>query len=239
MGLFHFEKIDFTDERIRQIFALRYKVYVEQWQFEASENHPLGLEMDEFDVRAIHIGATHAKKSEFIGTARIIQSSGQGFPIEQHMQLDRPLPKELRKVTGEVSRLAISKEFGRRAEDRVLIDPSAKPGRSKAVLVDRRNPQNDIVMGLIRRISFESRKAGLTYWYVAMARGLAILLRRKGLEFPPIGPELDYHGPRRPYFGKIEKILAKNQELLDIFMGATDLDDDGNPIQNEYLQKLA
>jgi hypothetical protein len=55
---------------------------------------------------------------------------------------------------------------------------------------------------------------GLKYWYAVMARGLFLLLKRRGIVFEPIGPEVEYHGLRRPYLGTIEDIKRSNPELF-------------------------
>jgi len=62
---------------------------------------------------------------------------------------------------------------------------------------------------------------GLTHWYAVMAKGLYLLLKKMGILFVPIGPEINYHGLRSPYLGSIEDIEKEasktNPELLKEF----------------------
>lgn len=232
MPLFSFQKIEKSNPRLSDIFHLRYQVYVNEWGFEDPSAHPDGLEIDLFDEHSLHIAATCKDTEEIIGTGRIVCQNDFGFPIEKNMFIDKAAPQELRGRTGEISRLAVSKDFSRRAEDQVFRGQSTPPPSPLRAANARRNEENDIVMGIYRQICYQSRLAGLTHWYVAMAKGLDILLRRKKIYFPSAGPEVDYHGKRKPYFGEIRSILAKNHELLDIYLGRADLDEEGQVIDS-------
>ncbi|MDO3379692.1 PEP-CTERM/exosortase system-associated acyltransferase [Geoalkalibacter halelectricus] len=221
MDYFEFKEIKKSDPRIAELFKLRYKVYVDEWGFERAEDHPLGIETDGFDLCAQHLAAIRRETDTIIGTARLIRCSAQGFPIEKNMQIDRLIPQEMRELTCEISRLAVSKDYRRRAGDNALYDGKIFTGSSPRLTEDeRRSGENDIVLGLIRKMCECSGREGLIYWYVGMARGLNILLKRKGLHFEPVGPEVDYHGPRRPYFGRIDEIVKNNAELLNVYQQA-------------------
>lgn len=235
MSLFAFQKIENPSDRLSDVFRLRYQVYVKEWGFEDESAHPEGLEKNIFDEHSLHIAAVRKDCDQIIGSARIVCHSHLGFPIEDHMTIEPPVSEKIRIKTGEISRLAISKEFSQRAEDKVFQGQSSAPPPKLPVPNERREKENDLVMGLYRQICYQSRLAGLTHWYVAMAKGLDILLRRKKIYFPHAGPEIDYHGLRKPYFGEISSILAKNQELLDIYLGRIDLDENGEGI--DFCQK--
>ncbi len=221
MSLFLFKTVSPEDKSsMEAIFRLRYKVYVEEWGFEKAEDHPQGIESDRFDARAIQVATIRKADSRVVGTVRLIRDSAEGFPIERNMQVDSgPTPGQ-RGDAVEISRLCVTHEFNRRAEDRALHnDEYVEDDAREKIQQENRDPCNDVVMGMIRTLTRECRDQKIKYWYVAMARGLYILLRRRGIVFTPVGPEVNYHGLRSPYFGSVADILAKNQELSDIYHG--------------------
>ena len=115
------EKYRDQDNILNDIFGLRYQVYVNEWGFEASHDHPEGLEYDDFDEHSVHIYARSDDGSHVIGTIRMILNSPLGFPIERHFDIQGiPLGID-RNSVAEISRLAVSKEFRRRAIDRKIF----------------------------------------------------------------------------------------------------------------------
>ena len=218
MSYFDFVEIKKNDPRIADVFKLRYKVYVEEWGFERPEDHPLGIESDDYDDQAIHVAAIRRQNASLIGSARLIMPSGMGFPIEEHMRIERSIPGYVRDTTCEISRLAVSKEYRRRAGDDTIYSQEYFDGRRFQISEDeRRSGENDIVMGIFQTIAAISGANKLTHYYVVMARGLHVLLKRRKIHFSPVGPEIHYHGLRRPYFGAIEDILQDNEELLSLY----------------------
>jgi N-acyl amino acid synthase of PEP-CTERM/exosortase system len=202
-GKFIFKRSD-SEEELNEIYRLRYKVYVEEWGFERSQDHPEGIERDEFDEHAIHFLAKRA--DQIIGTIRIIRNSEKGFPLEHHCTLNTDLSSFGRNTIGEISRLAVSKDYRRRAEDKYLYGAASVPQEEFSMTALERRSRQEIVLGLYKCMYRESKKIDLTHWCVAMARGLYVLLRRMGIVFTPIGPEINYHGLRTPYLVCIEDL---------------------------------
>lgn len=194
-------------EELESVFKLRYKVYCEEWGFERPEDHEGGIEKDEYDDHSLHFVALDETK-QLIGTIRIILNSEKGFPIEKHCKIDADLSRVDRNRACEISRLAVCKEYRRRAEDRYIyegVDEGIADINNSAYEKRRRQ---DIVIGLYKCIYLTSRKIGLTHWLAVMARGLHLLLRRLGVFMVPIGPEVDYHGKRSPYMADIAEMEA-------------------------------
>lgn len=210
MNRFLYKKIPNDDALINEIYRLRYKVYCDEWGFEKPEDHPGGIEYDEFDKHSVHIAALSSDAQELIGTIRIILSSELGFPMERHCRIGSDLSYLDRNKIGEISRLAVSKEYRRRAGDRLIYDggESAKVNNDQSVY-ERRKNEFAIITGLYTYMYKESLAMGLTHWYAVMAKGLNILLQRMGIMFKSIGPEVDYHGLRTPYLGVIDEIAMK------------------------------
>lgn len=212
MGRFVFKKIGLDSPLMTEVYRLRYKVYCEEWGFENPEDHPGGLERDEFDDHSIHFGALSAESGELIGTIRIILNSELGFPIEHHCAFDKDLSFIDKSRIAEISRLAVSKDYRKREVDKLIYNDGRNQEEILAhshVNKERRKHELYIIMGLYVCMYKVSLSLGLTHWYGLMAKGLYVLLRRSNIHFFPIGPELDYHGRRVPYLGDIDA-LAKN-----------------------------
>ena len=174
-----------------ETLKLRYEVYCSERGFERPEDHPHGLETDCYDGHAIHLAAVKSDTGEVVGTARIIRHSFLGFPIERHFKIDKDLSHVQRERIGEISRLAIPKRY---------------------------SCDYEIFNEIFKQLCLASRELGLTHWYAAMAKGLPALLKKRRIIFQPVGPEIDFHGVRAPYFGSIEQIVAQN-EFLGFFAG--------------------
>ena len=216
------EKYRDHDNILPNIFGLRYQVYVNEWGFEAADDHPDGLEHDDFDEYSVHIYARSDAASEVVGTIRMILNSPLGFPIERHFEISELPPGIDRNAIGEISRLAVSKEFRRRAIDRKIfglerfvsnqIPRFMRNGRDF-----RRHCEHELVRGLYIALYRDSKSRGLTHWYAVMAKGLYTILKRWGINFVQIGPARDYHGSRSPYLVSIESIersLEKTDAVL-------------------------
>lgn len=215
MTRFFFRKIALDDPLINEVYRLRYKVYCEEWGFEKPEDHPGGLETDEYDPHSIHLGAFSQENGDLIGTIRLILNSELGFPIEKHCSLTTDLSWLNKDKVAEISRLAVSKEYRKRAVDGLIYnDGEIRTDQKEAAkeILEKRKQEFFIIMGLYTCMYMESARLGLTHWYAVMAKGLRILLRRMSIQLSPIGPEVDYHGLRVPYLGVISDILKNVSE---------------------------
>ncbi len=201
-----------SGKALEDVFKLRYRIYCEERGFEKPEDHPGGIERDCYDDHSVHFAAINGD-SGVIGTARIILDSIDGFPIEKHCRIDAGVPPIERKKLAEISRLAVSRDFRRRAEDNFVYDGIGACPPNFPPNIDDRRRRHEIVIGLYKCIYVESKRIGLTHWYTAMSRGLYLLLDRMGIPFKSIGPVIDYHGIRSPYLGHIELIERKVQEV--------------------------
>jgi N-acyl amino acid synthase of PEP-CTERM/exosortase system len=209
---------------LRDIFSLRYQVYVNEWEFESADDHPSGLEYDEYDEYSVHHFARCKAESRVIGTARIILNSDIGLPISKHFEFDKHPENVEMDLVGEISRLAVSKEYRRRAIDRAIFGTGEyAPDRIPRYMDEGRDAyrhcEHELIRGLYMSIYSDSKRRGLTHWYAVMARGLYIILKRWGISFEQVGPAKDYHGHRAPYLVSIESVeraLEKNNpELLE------------------------
>ncbi len=112
-----------TDEKdLKKVFKLRYKVYCEEWGFEKPEKYPDRLETDEFDKNAIHFAVKNIDE-RIVATIRLILHSSEGFPAEKYCDVNADENKLPRESIAEISRLAISREYRRRSEDKYIYGP--------------------------------------------------------------------------------------------------------------------
>lgn len=211
---------------LESIYRLRYQVYVNEWGFENPEDHPSGLEKDDYDLISRHIYAHSVANDNVIGTARLIMPSEFLLPLQQNFDCDESLFNNPNHRIAEISRLAISKDYRRRAIDHVIfnlgscytVELEKHRENMQNIEEERRKFEHELVRGIYLMIYRESIRLQLTHWCAVMARGLSIILSRWGISFEKVGPEKEYHGIRAPYLlslQELEKNLAqKNPELL-------------------------
>jgi N-acyl amino acid synthase of PEP-CTERM/exosortase system len=211
---FHFSSIaDPID--LETAYRIRYQVYCLERGLLRKDDYPDGLERDEYDAVSLHVLATH-RSGEPAGTARLVTHSALGFPLMRHCRFagayeylnDPAYPGHAHGA--EVSRMAIAKTFRVRAGDTIYGGrPRAEGARrpAGAALAAPRDT-SEILAGLCRVIFQESKRRGITHWMLAMERSLYVMVNRIGFKFVPAGPEVDYHGPVRPYFTTVEDFEA-------------------------------
>jgi N-acyl amino acid synthase of PEP-CTERM/exosortase system len=208
---------------------LRYEVYCNEQQFLAPEDYPSRLEIDSYDDHAIHVGAIN-REGVLVGTLRLVLPSAQGFPLLEHCELfdaykylaDPANQAQIASV--EISRLAVSKSYRRRANDGLygLAETEDKMARQqKDGAAPHRRNRPELVLGLYRAMYQFSKRQGITHWLAAMEKTLLRLLHRYQFGFKPIGPEVDYYGPVTPYLAEIaqmeEGVRQRHPELFAQF----------------------
>ncbi len=207
-----------TPELLEQSFHLRYTVLCIEARapgFEAA-HYPDGMEIDEYDRHAHHILLRHRSTNSFIGSARLIfpdpANPEKPFPAEQHTQINPALidiSKLPRQHTVEISRFILLGKYSRRREERRRSE--TRPNGDQRDPSNRRrfpHPMLAISVGIIRMCI----RLGITHWFSVMEPSLNRLLGLYELQLDPIGPLIDYHGPRRPYYAEISKVMDRMQK---------------------------
>jgi N-acyl amino acid synthase of PEP-CTERM/exosortase system len=227
-GKFRFGLID--DESTKQdTFRMRYEVYAEEFGFEKKEDHPDGFETDDYEDDSLHFACLNEHDS-VVGTLRLVLTSGKGFPIEHAAEIHFPGIKPEKSRIAEISRLTVAKDLRRRKEDGmygvesylteslggILPDDGTIPEEMKG----RKNPI--IVLGLYQAMYHESRRRGITHWYMITEDKLFHALKKYGFLFRQIGEPVWYHGWRTPYLGIVEDIEEElretNPDMLKIML---------------------
>lgn len=197
---------------LEKLYQLRYDVYCLQKGFLDPGNYPDRCESDIYDQNALHFGAFD-DLGNALGTLRLIKNSDMGFPLLDYCEVN--VPDNVLANTGEISRLAVSKIIRKRKSDGEYGMSAEGEGvdMQEARLQDnRRRHRPDIVVGLYKSLYQESKKHGITHWMAVMEPGLLKLLKRFYFDFEPIGPEVDYYGPVRPYMVSLDDVENKVYE---------------------------
>jgi N-acyl-L-homoserine lactone synthetase len=174
-----YKNISIYDPLFIDYLKFRYKVYCEERGFENSDDHPYKIEFDEYDLFSKHIVAINEK--EVVGCCRLIQNSPIGFPTENNFVLDENIDYD-RNFICEISRFSVSKTL---------------------------KDVNSMIDDFIKKIFLESKFDGQKYFLLNMTRGLKLLLKRKGINFIPIGRPQEFHGLRTPHFGVVDEVAKE------------------------------
>ena len=225
LDLFNYKVIDGREEftsDLSTVYQLRYQVYVNEWGYEKAEDHPGGIEQDEYDQHSIHLCACAKHSEDVVGAARLILGSEKSLPIESHFSINQLPTGVRREQTAEISRLAISKEFRCRALDRVFSGAEQGAVKHMHLMKEniralRRRSEHQLVRGLYLSLYRESKNRELTHLFTIMSKGLHMILKRWGINFEQIGPAREHHGIRAPYLiviDEIERSLQRNNPAL-------------------------
>ena len=232
---FKFVEVD-SEFLKKEIYKLRYDVYVSEFGFEKKESHPSGLEKDIYDSHSVELAAIeqiNAETQKVIGTIRLILHSEHGFPIENAAPLDFTIKKTPIDKIAEISRLAISKDFRRLQGDGLYGVKSYLKVSAGDIPPHRKSPQNAkvriqpyLIWGLFKELYQVSKKLGITHWYMITEKKLWYALKRFNFIFRQIGEPVDYHGMRIPYLGIIAEIeqnlIKKNMDFYQDFLVGLD-----------------
>lgn len=223
-----------SEELLREVYHLRYQVYCVETGFESREDcmkvidhgREFWLETDEYDRRSQHYLVRHRRTGLFAATVRLVLPDAGDlmapFPIEEHCSLDRPVrDTKLRRHLAEISRFAVSKDFKkRRGEQGSLAGVSDFTESYLNLKSDERRILPHMTVGLFAGIVRMTRAHDITHWYAVMEPALLRLLRLFGIRFLPIGPDIDYHGLRRPCLAEVDRVLPNirkvNPEVWDL-----------------------
>ncbi|PUA30557.1 MAG: GNAT family N-acetyltransferase [Cellvibrio sp. 79] len=197
-------QIALTDEYKQEVYNLRHQVYCEELHYEDEKSDH--LECDEFDERAIHCCIRHLGSAQLAGTVRLITANNNSelLPLQEfcstaltHADLhpQRFLPRQI----CEISRLAVPAAFRKRQTDQFAgVATGAINESTFSVQELRFFPY--IAISLYMAAIAMTYKTRRFHTFVMMEPRLARSLNFVGIHFQPIGPCIEYHGKRAPYY---------------------------------------
>jgi N-acyl amino acid synthase of PEP-CTERM/exosortase system len=186
------------------VFRLRHAVYCEELGFEPQRDDR--RECDEFDSRSWHAFLHHPGSNSMAGAVRVVTCNDRddALPMEVHcpeaLSSARLRPSVFpRGTVCEISRLAVPAHFRRRASDRFHgaamggIDP-----RQFDATTLRCFPW--IAVSLYFSAAAMVRLSGRHHAFVMVEPRLARAMAFVGLAFQQVGPAVNFHGLRAPYY---------------------------------------
>ncbi len=187
-----------------KVFSMRHDVYCEELHF--LEETPDKRERDSFDDHAWHCMLQHKSTKDFAGTVRMVYSNSPDelLPLEKFcpdsIGEDQIHPDNFRRdEICEISRLAVPAHFRRRNTDNV------KGAATGTINQDSYSEKElrcfpFIAVGLYLTAASMALDSGREHCFVMMEPRLARSLRLVGISFIQIGPAIEYHGRRAPYY---------------------------------------
>lgn len=192
------------------IFELRYQVYCVERGFLDPAAYPDRRERDPYDAISLHYGL-YSLDEQLAGTMRLVRGRLEQLPIASHCELG---PEPRARLTcherlGEISRLAVSRNFRRRTGDGFYSMQVAPPRptlpRGDIAAPGERRGSAPFVLHLYREAYQAARRSGIAHLLAAVERPLARLLNVVGFTFEQIGPEVDYYGPVAPFMLDLDR----------------------------------
>lgn len=184
--------------------SIRHNVYCEELNFEPVRHN--GLESDEFDDYSLFCLIEHITREVYAGTVRMVRpiELEQLLPIEKYcsqaLEGSSKHPKQFKySEVCEISRLAVPEDFRRRKMDN-------HEGASTGVINEAIYSETElrcfpfIAIGLYLSAAALCHELGIKHVFVMMEPRLARSMRFVGINFEQLGPTVDYHGKRAPYY---------------------------------------
>lgn len=188
-------------------YELRYNVYCNELGWEESEQFPKQEETDEFDEWSEHYLLFHRSSKRHAGTIRLVQTHpdfpNRKIPLDKHYNgeyWDTPYhPEKMQLGTyGEISRLALLSSFRKRTGEDKTPDGLGKQLFEWELTERRRFPH--IALSLYLSAAAAALSKGMSGVYAMMEPRLARHLSFSGIRFEQVGPPVEFHGKRAPYY---------------------------------------
>ncbi|TDF37283.1 PEP-CTERM/exosortase system-associated acyltransferase [Alteromonadaceae bacterium M269] len=187
-----------------ECYRIRHGVYCEELNFE--DTNAEGIEKDDFDDHAIHCLIQHLPSSDYSGTVRVVRPENEGeiIPIQKYC-IDSITPGKINPndfkphEVCEISRLAVPNKFRRRQTDKFK-------GAATGVINEQIYSEEElrcfpfIAIGLYLSAASVVIENNIKHTFVMMEPRLARSMSFVGIRFEQIGPPIEYHGKRAPYY---------------------------------------
>ncbi len=227
-----------TPGQLDDVYRIRYRVYCEEFGYEAREDHPQGLESDEFDAFSRHTLVTHSATGVPAGCARLVLADeGRLLPMERFCgsAIDPGLMQAFagrRDSICEFSRLGVDGVFRRRTGEK-----ASRFGDIHGIdwsKIEQHKFSSQLAIATILSGLALSEVLERTHCFAMMEPFLPRLLRRSGLIVHKAGDEIDYHGLRRPYYWETrEMVSGLVDELKEFYLHICESFEENQPVLAE------
>ena len=193
-----------STDKYNECFHIRHQVYCEEHDFlPPSEDR---LETDACDEHSYHLLLQQSSSENYTGTIRVVYSDddSQLLPIEKYcaecLESSDPKPSDFpRDSICELSRVAVLRDFRRRKIDR--FDGAATGDiNSETYSEEELRCFPFIAIGLYLSAANVILHNNHKHCFMMMEPRLARSMSFIGLTFNQIGPVINYHGKRAPYY---------------------------------------
>ena len=193
-----------TTELSNESYRIRNDVYCDELNFLDTGHN--GLEVDDFDKYSTHCLIQHIPTTRFSGTVRVVrpETNQHSIPLQKYcsesISKDKINPKDFAPhEICEISRLAVPKDFRKRQTDNFK-------GAATGVINQQIYSENElrcfpfIAVGLYLSAASIVIENNIKHTFVMMEPRLARSMSFIGIQFEQIGPAVNYHGKRAPYY---------------------------------------
>jgi len=213
-----------SETQKRLVYGIRYRVYCEEFKYEAVDLFPNKLEEDEYDQESRHCLIIHRGSGLPAGCVRLVPATGPSdiapLPLEKYCRssLDYEFIDRInldRSTVCEISRLAVDTAFRRRTGETLT-----RFGEINGLYV---SAQEQRTFSLIAVACFLAATAlteidNRTNVFAMMEPFLPRMMHRSGIDFQRVGTEMDYHGIRAPYFITTQSALNNmHRDLFELY----------------------
>jgi len=177
-----------TEESKEIHYALRYRVFCLEKEFENAARFVRQMETDQYDSQAIHFLVRERMTNNWIAAARLIISPAESLPISAVAEIE--LPEHVGQgVVAEFSRLLILNTF-RQVQNQAVTEP-------------------EILLGLIRAARDYCLKRNIKTWVFLCRRSIHRILGNIGIDMQQIGPACVHRGIRVPYLMNLNEAFDR------------------------------
>ena len=213
-----------TEAQKKQVYGVRYRVYCEEFKYEAIDLFPDRMEMDEYDQESKHCLIIHRHTGMPAGCVRLVPATGSPdqmpLPLEKHCRssLDFGFIDSLnldRSTVCEISRLAVDGAFRRRAGEKLT-----RFGEINGLYISAQEQRTFslIAVACFLAATVLTEMDNRTNVFAMMEPFLPRMMHRSGIDFQRVGKDIDYHGIRAPYFITTQSALINmHSELRDLY----------------------
>jgi len=214
-----------TAEQKALVYGVRFRVYCEEFNYEAVDKFPQRLETDEYDEFSRHCLIMHRASGRPAGCVRLVPAtlvSGARLllPLEKHcgpsLDVERLQALNLkREQQCEISRLAVDTAFRRRTGESLT-----RFGEINGLhfSTQERRTFSLIAVACFLAATAMTKMDDRTQVFAMMEPFLPRMMQRSGIVFQRIGRDMDYHGIRAPYFITTQSALDSMQlELKELY----------------------
>ena len=195
-----------TKAQRNAVFSIRYRVYCDEFGFESVEEFPDQIEFDEYDPQSTHCLITHRPTGKPAGCVRMVPTYSNEIrdplPFEKYCasSLDREFLTQLsppRETMCEISRLAVDRDFRKRAGERRNRCGVTEEFQSSE---EERRTFPLIAVSAFLASTALTKITQRNNIFMMTEPFLPRLLERSGIVVKRAGQDIDYHGVRAPYY---------------------------------------